>query len=176
MKHPELARTFEAIAQQGHDGYYKGRIAQGKSPLFVSGRRSESDVYSNCRPHPVPGRRDDHGRSRRMSSRSYTANQVRVQSKRRKGRCEPLGGGSSWHLLQVVTDDQCPPNGQGLTALVALGIIEALESEKGIDVLELEHNSTEYLHILIEAMRLAFADSELSGLSEASADHQPGTT
>jgi gamma-glutamyltranspeptidase len=33
--------------------------------------------------------------------------------------------------------------------------------EQGIDVLELEHNSTAYLHILIEAMRLAFADSEL---------------
>jgi gamma-glutamyltranspeptidase/glutathione hydrolase len=45
--------------------------------------------------------------------------------------------------------------------LVALGIIEALEAEKGIDVLELEHNSTAYLHILIEAMRLAFADSKL---------------
>jgi gamma-glutamyltranspeptidase len=29
MKHPELARTFEAIAEGGHDGYYKGRIAQG---------------------------------------------------------------------------------------------------------------------------------------------------
>lgn len=54
---------------------------------------------------------------------------------------------------------QCPPNGQGLTALVALGIIEALEEEKGVDVLELEHNSTRYLHVLIEAMRLAFADS-----------------
>ena len=63
-----------------------------------------------------------------------------------------------------------------MTALVALGIIEALESEKGIDVLELEHNSTEYLHILIEAMRLAFADSELSGLSEASAKPQRDTT
>jgi gamma-glutamyltranspeptidase/glutathione hydrolase len=48
-----------------------------------------------------------------------------------------------------------------LTALVALGIIEALEAEQGIDVLELEHNSTAYLHILIEAVRLAFADSEL---------------
>ena len=31
MKHPELARTFEAIAEGGHDGYYKGRIAQGQS-------------------------------------------------------------------------------------------------------------------------------------------------
>lgn len=43
---------------------------------------------------------------------------------------------------------------------MALGIVEALEEEKGIDVSQLEHNSTEYLHVLIEAMRLAFADSE----------------
>jgi gamma-glutamyltranspeptidase/glutathione hydrolase len=47
---------------------------------------------------------------------------------------------------------------------VALGIIEALEEEKGVDVLELEHNSTAYLHVLIEAMRLAFADSESPSL------------
>jgi gamma-glutamyltranspeptidase len=35
MKHPELARTFEAIAEGGHDGYYKGRIAQGQSASGV---------------------------------------------------------------------------------------------------------------------------------------------
>lgn len=62
--------------------------------------------------------------------------------------------------MSCADNDQCPPNGQGLTALVALGIVEALEQEKGVDVLELEHNSTQYLHVLIEAMRLAFADSE----------------
>jgi gamma-glutamyltranspeptidase/glutathione hydrolase len=55
---------------------------------------------------------------------------------------------------------QCPPNGQGLTALIALGIVEAIEELHGIDILELEHNSTQYLHILIEALRLAFADSQ----------------
>lgn len=49
---------------------------------------------------------------------------------------------------------------------MALGIIEALEEEKGIDVLELEHNSTAYLHVLIEAMRLAFADSESAFLCQ----------
>jgi gamma-glutamyltranspeptidase/glutathione hydrolase len=57
---------------------------------------------------------------------------------------------------------QCPPNGQGLTALVALGIVEALEETRGLNVLSMEHNSAEYLHILIEAMRLAFADSKLN--------------
>lgn len=31
MKHPELAATFEAIAKDGKDGFYKGRIAQGMS-------------------------------------------------------------------------------------------------------------------------------------------------
>lgn len=59
-------------------------------------------------------------------------------------------------------DVQCPPNGQGLTALVALGIIEELEKLHGIDVLKLEHNGTEYLHILIEALRLSFADSQFT--------------
>nr|GAT44089.1 gamma-glutamyltranspeptidase [Mycena chlorophos] len=56
---------------------------------------------------------------------------------------------------------ECPPNGQGLTALVALGILESLQ-EQGIvkPVLEMEHNSAEYLHVLIEALRLAFADTQ----------------
>lgn len=59
----------------------------------------------------------------------------------------------------IRADPKCPPNGQGLTALVALGIVEAVEEQHGIDILKVEHNSTQYLHILIEAMRLAFADS-----------------
>lgn len=59
-----------------------------------------------------------------------------------------------------VTVYECPPNGQGITALIALGILESLQTlgiTKHID--QLEHNSAEYLHILIEALRLAFADS-----------------
>lgn len=47
-----------------------------------------------------------------------------------------------------------------MTALVALGIVEAVEDVHGVDVLDLELNSVEYLHILIEALRLAFADSK----------------
>jgi gamma-glutamyltranspeptidase len=30
MTHPELAATFEAVAELGREGYYKGRIAQGQ--------------------------------------------------------------------------------------------------------------------------------------------------
>lgn len=48
---------------------------------------------------------------------------------------------------------ECPPNGQGLAALLALNIIE------GIDVKYHAPLSVERLHLLIEAMRLAFADT-----------------
>jgi len=48
---------------------------------------------------------------------------------------------------------ECPPNGQGLVALLALNILERY------DLLSLEHNSAEYLHLLIEAVKLAFADA-----------------
>ncbi|KDN48075.1 hypothetical protein RSAG8_03091, partial [Rhizoctonia solani AG-8 WAC10335] len=60
-----------------------------------------------------------------------------------------------------VTLWECPPNGQGITALMALGILEAAQEIGKIKpLLEMEHNSTEYLHTLIEALRLAFADTQ----------------
>ena len=48
---------------------------------------------------------------------------------------------------------ECPPNGQGITALIALNILE------GFDLASLDSLSTEQLHLMIESMRLAFADS-----------------
>jgi gamma-glutamyltranspeptidase / glutathione hydrolase len=48
---------------------------------------------------------------------------------------------------------ECPPNGQGLAALLALNLLE------GFDLASLPPLSTERLHLQIEAMRLAFADA-----------------
>ncbi len=48
---------------------------------------------------------------------------------------------------------ECPPNGQGITALIALNILE------GFDLSAPASLSTERLHLMIEALRLAFADS-----------------
>ena len=48
---------------------------------------------------------------------------------------------------------ECPPNGQGLAALLALNLLE------GYPISEMQPKSTALLHLMIEAMRLAFADT-----------------
>ena len=49
---------------------------------------------------------------------------------------------------------ECPPNGQGITALIALNILE------GFDLASMDLLSSEKMHLMIEAMRLAFADAK----------------
>jgi gamma-glutamyltranspeptidase/glutathione hydrolase len=49
---------------------------------------------------------------------------------------------------------QCPPNGQGLAVLMMLNMLSGLEINR------LRHNSAEYLHLLIEMKKLAYADLE----------------
>src|ERR671935_1129198 len=47
---------------------------------------------------------------------------------------------------------EMPPNTQGFVALEMLNILE------GYDIKSLGHNSAAYLHLLVEAKRIAFAD------------------
>jgi gamma-glutamyltranspeptidase/glutathione hydrolase len=66
--------------------------------------------------------------------------------------------GSAWEMPISVTYRgyrvyECPPNGQGLTALIALNLLE------GFDLGSLDPLSADRLHLEIEAMRLAFADA-----------------
>ncbi|CAN5772147.1 gamma-glutamyltransferase [soil metagenome] len=49
---------------------------------------------------------------------------------------------------------EMPPNNQGLAALIALNIVE------GYRLFEMTHNSSRYLHCLIEAMKLALSDAQ----------------
>jgi len=48
---------------------------------------------------------------------------------------------------------ECPPNGQGITALIALNLLE------GFELASLGTSSAEKMHLMIEALRLAFADA-----------------
>lgn len=57
---------------------------------------------------------------------------------------------------------EIPPNGQGIVALFALGYIKELAARNEIDLKALAHNLADYLHLLIEALKLAFYDSEHS--------------
>ncbi|KAJ5710573.1 gamma-glutamyltranspeptidase family protein [Penicillium malachiteum] len=53
-----------------------------------------------------------------------------------------------------------PPNGQGIVALMALRLFEELERTKKIPPLSsLRYNSVEYIHALIEVLRMSFADA-----------------
>ena len=53
-----------------------------------------------------------------------------------------------YHLYEL------PPNGQGIVALEILNILE------GYDLAGMEHNSAEYIHLLSEAKKLAYADRD----------------
>ena len=48
---------------------------------------------------------------------------------------------------------ECPPNGQGLTALLALNLL------RGFDLSDMDPLGPERYHLLIEAMRVGFADA-----------------
>jgi gamma-glutamyltranspeptidase/glutathione hydrolase len=65
---------------------------------------------------------------------------------------------SSWHDpiatdYRGITIHECPPNGQGLAALLALNIVA------GFDLRALAWDSAERIHLMVESMRLAFADA-----------------
>jgi gamma-glutamyltranspeptidase / glutathione hydrolase len=60
---------------------------------------------------------------------------------------EPIGIDYRGHTIL-----ELPPNGQGITALIALNILE------GFDLGGMEYGSAPYCHLLIEATKQAFAD------------------
>lgn len=131
MKMPHLGATFRELAEKGKDGFYRGRVADAIVELVQSkgGFMSLEDLAE----HAERGTEE-------VTPISYT-----------------YGGAGS---EDGVTLHECPPNGQGLTALIALGILDALQDSGRIPPLEsMKHNSAAYLHVLIEALRLAFADT-----------------
>ena len=112
---PNLARTFEMVAQGGKEAFYQGAIAEAIVNVIqkAGGCMSAEDLASHVSTWEVPIAVDYRG-------------------------------------LRVY---ECPPNGQGITALLALNILE------GFDLSALETLSRERLHLMIESMRLAFADA-----------------
>lgn len=51
--------------------------------------------------------------------------------------------------VEQLTVHECPPNGQGLAALIALGILDALREEGILDLNKYEEGSAEWFHALM---------------------------
>ena len=65
---------------------------------------------------------------------------------------------------------QCAPNSQGIVLLLALNILE------GFNLQQLGHNSADYIHVVTEALKLAFADRDRYIADPRFAKHIPVDT
>lgn len=139
-----LAKTLELIGDHGKDGFYKGPVAKSiiESVKKYNGVMTHEDLESHTSTFIENG------------SLSVVAS---------------LPGSKNDKKPRNLRVHEIPPNGQGFVALQTLGLIKALESQNIIQPLSsYSHNSIEYLHILIETLKIAFrhADDYVCDLSK----------
>jgi gamma-glutamyltranspeptidase/glutathione hydrolase len=135
MRNPTIANTFKLLAKHGKKGFYEGEVAEKlvKVVSDLGGFLTLDDLkhHAETGSEPVD-----------PISLKYTGQGVGSNTD---------GGVDLW---------EHPPNGQGIVALMALGIIQELEKQDKIPTWShKDHNSTAYLHAIIEALRISFADA-----------------
>ncbi|KAF2099450.1 gamma-glutamyltranspeptidase [Rhizodiscina lignyota] len=133
MKNPTLANTFRQVAKHGKKGFYEGRVAEAlvKVVQDLGGHLTLEDLKY----HAEVGTQE-------TEAISLLFNAFGV---------EKQGGVEVW---------EHPPNGQGIVALMALGMLEILEKEGKIKNLKpKDHNSADHIHAVVETLRIAFADA-----------------
>lgn len=135
MRNPTIANTFRLLAKHGKKGFYEGEVAEQlvKVVSDLGGFLTLDDLkhHAETGSEPVD-----------PISLKYTGQGVGSNTD---------SGIELW---------EHPPNGQGIVALMALGIIQELEKAGTIPQWTLkDHNTTAYLHTVIEALRIAFADA-----------------
>lgn len=143
MKNPTLAKTFRALAAEGKKGFYQGRVAESivKVVQDLGGYLSLEDLAY----HAETGTQEVDAISLKFTGQDIIS------------KATP---GTDGEANQGVEVWEHPPNGQGIVALMALGIMEELEKSGKIPKFtEAQHNSAEYLHAVIESLRIAFADA-----------------
>ncbi|KAJ5579590.1 uncharacterized protein N7459_005575 [Penicillium hispanicum] len=156
MKNPTLAKTFRTLAAEGKKGFYQGRIAEEivKVVQNLGGYMTLEDLAH----HAEVGTQETEAISLKFTGQDIVSKQTPGTDG------EPNQGVEIW---------EHPPNGQGIVALMALGIMEELERTGKIPHFsEAQHNSAEYLHALIESLRIAFADAAW-WVADPDAEHVP---
>lgn len=131
LKNPSLAETFRSLAEHGKEGFYSGRIAE--EIVKVIKDKGGFLELEDLKHHQETG-------------------------------SEPVEPISLKFIGQGLGDDglelwEHPPNGQGIVALMALGILQELEKQGSIPTFKPDDfNTAPYLHAIIEALRLGFTD------------------
>jgi gamma-glutamyltranspeptidase/glutathione hydrolase len=135
MKNPTIANTFRLLAKHGKKGFYEGGVAEQivKVVSDLGGHLTLDDLKHHAETGSEP--------------------------------VEPISLKYSGHSMDEHTEGgvelwEHPPNGQGIVALMALGILQELEKQGKIEKWgERDHNTTKHLHAIIEALRIAFTDA-----------------
>ncbi|ROT35471.1 gamma-glutamyltranspeptidase [Sodiomyces alkalinus F11] len=132
MKNPTLAQTFRTLTSEGKAGFYKGRIAEELVKVCKDlGGHLELDDLAH---HLETGSEPVDPISLKLDAGIFADEGVEL-----------------W---------EHPPNGQGIVALMALGILKELRAQGRIPQWGPDdHNTAPYLHAIIEALRLGFTDA-----------------
>lgn len=149
MKNPTLAKTFRTLATEGKKGFYTGRIAEElvKVVKDLGGHLEVEDLAHHLEVGSEPVE---------PISLKFRGQGLKKSLKRDSN--GDLKNGESKDVGVELWEH--PPNGQGIVALMALGIIQELEAQGKIPTFTPEeHNSTLYIHAIVEALRIAFADA-----------------
>lgn len=144
MQNPTLAKTFRTLAAEGKKGFYSGRI--GKAIVDVIKMTGGFMEMQDLENHLKLGTQETEPISLKFTGQNIASKKV--------------SGGDGASTGYAVELWEHPPNGQGIVALMTLGILEILEKERKILTFSQEdHNSTDYLHAIIECLRIAFSDA-----------------
>ncbi|KAF2744134.1 gamma-glutamyltranspeptidase [Sporormia fimetaria CBS 119925] len=136
MKIPTMANTFRLLGKHGKKGFYEGEVAEQLVKVV-------SDLGGHITLDDLKHHADTGSEPVEPISLKYTG--------------QGVGEATEGHGIELW---EHPPNGQGIVALMALGIIQELEKQGKIpEWSHNDHNTTEYLHAVIEALRIAFADA-----------------
>ncbi|KAI5285938.1 hypothetical protein KEM52_002217 [Ascosphaera acerosa] len=146
MHNPTLAATFRAVGNEGKRGLYHGRVAEQIVHVVraAGGRLSAADLAHHAE----------------VGSEEVDPISLEFDPALLSGGVGSDDDGAAAPAHPPLRVWEHPPNGQGIVALMALGILQELAAEGRVPRFAAhEHNSTAYLHALIQALRIAFADA-----------------
>ncbi|KAF4550488.1 Gamma-glutamyltranspeptidase-like protein [Elsinoe fawcettii] len=143
MRNPTLANTFRQVAKSGKAGFYTGSVAEALVKVVQD--KGGLLTLEDLKNHMELGSEDTEAISLKFRGQGIK------DSHGQQMHDKSSEGVELW---------EHPPNGQGIVALMALGMLEILEEQGKVKKFTpQDHNSAEHLHAVVEVLRIAFADA-----------------